>query len=96
MNSLSQPFQSEIQDHVRLVKDGSREVNHEIALAKAQADYQEHQLQIKERYLASNHRLALPSFVSKTGTDIEETKRWRAMLDRRKKGKNIGNPCDHS
>ena len=85
VNALRRSFQAEIQESIRLVKARAREVDYEVALAKAQADYREQQLQTGERKLASEHRRTLSSFVSRASSEMEEARRWRAELNHRKK-----------
>ncbi|KAI1123420.1 hypothetical protein F5Y10DRAFT_286241 [Nemania abortiva] len=87
-SSLTKSFQSELGDHIRLIKNTAQEVDFEIELAKAQSDVEEQQLQRKERALALSHRSALASFISKSNAEILEAQNWRAIIDRRTKAEN--------
>ena len=92
VNALSKSFQAEIQDSIQGIKDKAREVKYEIALAKAQADYREQQLQTQERKSASEHRFTLSSFVSKASSEMDEARRWRTELEYRKKCEELPTP----
>ncbi|TRX93051.1 hypothetical protein FHL15_005919 [Xylaria flabelliformis] len=85
VNSLTQSFQSELGNHIRLIKDAAREVSFEIDLAKAQSDIEEQRLQQQERASALGHRFALTSFISKSNAEMVEAKKWRAIVDGRNK-----------
>ncbi|KAI3334596.1 hypothetical protein F4824DRAFT_501852 [Ustulina deusta] len=85
VNSVTKSFQSELENHIRLMKDAAREVSFEVQLAKAQSDVGEQQLQRQERTLALSHRLALTSFISKSNDEISDAQQWRAIVDRRSK-----------
>jgi hypothetical protein len=58
-------------------------VEKEILLAKAQADYQDQQLQLKEREAASDGREILRSFITKASKDKEEFREWMTQRDER-------------
>ncbi|KAI1750870.1 hypothetical protein F4782DRAFT_548270 [Xylaria castorea] len=88
VNSLTQSFQSELGNHIRLIKGTAQEVSFEIELTKAQSDVEEQQLQRQERALALSHRFALTSFISKSNKEIIEAQKWRAIVDRRSKADN--------
>ncbi|KAI1358533.1 hypothetical protein F5Y08DRAFT_345600 [Xylaria arbuscula] len=83
--SLTQNFQSELENHIYLIKKAGREVSLEVDLAKAHADVEEQQLQQQERTLASGHRLALTSFISKSDDEASEAQKWREIVSRRNK-----------
>ena len=78
-------FPTEIQDSIQLIQNKAQEVNQEVALAKAQADSQEQQLQMGERKLASENRRAFSSLAAQVSSEIEEAKRWRAEITERRR-----------
>jgi hypothetical protein len=53
----------------------------EISLAKAQADYQDQQVQLRERESAFEGRKIWQSFITKTGRENEEFREWRIQRD---------------
>ena len=52
------------------IKRFGEEVREEIALAKTQGDYRDHQLQENERAAASRHRSKLKTFISKAEDEL--------------------------
>ncbi|KAH6621546.1 hypothetical protein B0J18DRAFT_229761 [Chaetomium sp. MPI-SDFR-AT-0129] len=57
------------------------EVREEIGLAQAQADFQDQELQKKEREAASGHRRKLGDLLSRTGHDLETIKGWQLQQE---------------
>ncbi|KAI0406290.1 hypothetical protein F4802DRAFT_613498 [Xylaria palmicola] len=85
VNSLTKSFQSELENHISIMKSMAREVSSEIELAKAQSDVEEQKLQRQERSMALSHRSAMTSFISKYNDEISDAQRQRAVIDRRNK-----------
>ncbi|RYO82406.1 hypothetical protein DL764_009606 [Monosporascus ibericus] len=83
MNALRQSFAEEFKAHADDIQRQGDEVREELALAKAQADHQDRELQEKERELASGHRRKLSSFISGTKVDIETIKESQLQRDLR-------------
>jgi hypothetical protein len=65
----------------------SKDVEKEIWLAKAQADYQDQQVQLREREAASKGRKVWQSFITKTSRENEEFREWRIQRDERNASK---------
>jgi hypothetical protein len=64
------------------------EVREEIGLAKAQTDFQDQELQKKEREAASGHRRKLIDILSRKERDLETIKGWQLQQeDKRRSGK---------
>jgi hypothetical protein len=57
------------------------EVREEIGLAKARADFQDQELQKKEREAASGHRRKFRDMLSRTGHDVETIKGWQLQQE---------------
>ncbi|KAF2965113.1 hypothetical protein GQX73_g8449 [Xylaria multiplex] len=79
-NSFEQEFKSDIDDIQRL----SNHVKEDIALAQAQADSQERQLQALEREHASFNRSAARKFFSRTDERLDQMHEWQVQRDARK------------
>ncbi|RWA09085.1 hypothetical protein EKO27_g6023 [Xylaria grammica] len=79
-NSFEQEFKPDLDNIERC----SNKVKEEIALAKAQADAQEHQLQASEREKASKNRRTARGFFSRTDTTLNNMGEWRVQSDARK------------
>lgn len=82
-NALWRSFEAEFAPHEAEIKRCSKVVEEEILLAKAQADYQDQQLQLREREAASDARKSWRSFITKTSSDTEESREWRIRRDAR-------------
>ncbi|KAJ2896038.1 hypothetical protein MKZ38_005923 [Zalerion maritima] len=83
-SSFWQSFDQEFKPDVEDVKRWANEVREEIALAKAQADYQDQELGKKEREDASSHRQKVKAFLSRTGNDIDMFKEKQLERDVRR------------
>lgn len=59
----------------------------ELALAKAQADHQDQELQKKEREAAAGQRRKLSSFMSVTKNDLDAIKELQLQRDLRRSSK---------
>ncbi|GAW23347.1 hypothetical protein ANO14919_129030 [Xylariales sp. No.14919] len=79
-NSFEQEFMPDLDDIERC----SNKVKEEIALAKAQADAQEHQLQALEREKAFILRRTARGFFSRTDNTLDSMREWRVQSDTRK------------
>ena len=86
-----EPFEAE-------VKRCSQNVEEEVSLAKAQADCQDQQLQLREREAASEGRKFWQSFITKSGKENEEFRKWRIQRDERNASKHqqkVHKQCIH-
>jgi len=83
LNALTHSFQTEFEPYEADIRRCSEDVEKEILLAKAQADYQDQQLQFKEREAASDGRKILRSFITKASKDNEEFREWMTQRDER-------------
>ncbi|KAK3374690.1 hypothetical protein B0H63DRAFT_548970 [Podospora didyma] len=79
-------FHTEMKAIVAEMQVNARELKYDIALAKAQADAEEHNLQKKERRAAADQRQALVPFVASASTAIEEARTWRKNIDKQRTG----------
>lgn len=86
-NALWRSFQTEFEPFVAEVKRCSKNVEEEVSLAKAQADRQEQQLQLRERGAASEGRKLWQSYITKSGKENEEFRKWRIQRDERNASK---------
>jgi hypothetical protein len=75
------------------------EVREEITLAKARADFQDQELQKKEREAASGYRRKFKEMLSGTGKDLDTIKEWQLQQEKRRSGMSqycIGTSFRHS
>lgn len=66
------------------IKRRNADVKDEIYLAKAQADLLDQQLQEMERQKASESRLNLKKFVSRTDDKLDNIGTWQVKRDKRR------------
>ncbi len=85
-NALWQPFEQEFKSDVGEIQRCGKEVREEIKLAKARADFQDQELQKKERDAASGYRHKLSNMLSRTGDNVEAIKGWQLQRDKRRSG----------
>ncbi|RYP63461.1 hypothetical protein DL771_009254 [Monosporascus sp. 5C6A] len=83
MKALWQSFDQEFKPDADDIQRCGDEVKEELVLAKAQADYQDQELQKKERELAWGHRRKLSSFISGTRVGIDTIKESQLQRDLR-------------
>ncbi|RDA94437.1 hypothetical protein CP533_2254 [Ophiocordyceps camponoti-saundersi (nom. inval.)] len=84
VNSLWQSFEMEFQSDADAIQGCGKEVKAEVALAKAQADRQDQELQKKEREAASKSRLTLNGFMSKANDGIDNIRQEQLQRDQRR------------
>jgi len=73
-----------------MIQRCGNEVREEIGLAKARADFQDQELQKKEREAASGHRRKIRDMMSRTGHDLETIKGWQLQQqDQRRSGMDL-------
>ncbi|KAK3898976.1 hypothetical protein C8A05DRAFT_46840 [Staphylotrichum tortipilum] len=74
LNALWQSFEQEFKSDIGMIQRCGDEVREEISLAKARAEFQDQELQKKEREAASGHRRTLRDMLSRTGNGLETIK----------------------
>ena len=87
LNASWQSFKTEFEPFEAEIRQCSKNVNKEISLAKAQADHQDQQLQLREREAASKGRKAWNEFMTKSGKENEKFREWRLQVEDRKASK---------
>jgi hypothetical protein len=83
LNSLWQSFEQEFRPDMDDIRRCSSNVKEELLLAKAQADYQDQQLQGVERKEASDHRRGLTRFMSRMTSGMDKTESMQVQRDER-------------
>ncbi|KAI3327718.1 hypothetical protein HD806DRAFT_531057 [Xylariaceae sp. AK1471] len=76
-------FVNEFQSDADAIHEHSRLVRDELTLAKAQADYQDQQLQDAERKAALEGRRKMTTFFSRTERDLDRISSWQLRRDER-------------
>ncbi|RDA89289.1 hypothetical protein CP532_0587 [Ophiocordyceps camponoti-leonardi (nom. inval.)] len=84
VNALWQSFLIEFKPDIDAVQASGKEVKAEVALAKAQADRQDQELQRKEREAASESRSILGRFMLKARDDIDVIRQQQLQRDQRR------------
>ncbi|KAH7113921.1 hypothetical protein B0J13DRAFT_460468, partial [Dactylonectria estremocensis] len=83
LNSLWQSFEQEFRPDMDDIRRCSSNVKEELLLAKAQADYQDQQLQGVERKEASDYRRGLTRFMSRMTSNMDKTESMQVQRDER-------------
>ncbi|KAG7291980.1 hypothetical protein NEMBOFW57_002009 [Staphylotrichum longicolle] len=84
LNALWQSFEQEFKSDISTIQKCGDEVREEITLAKARADFQDQELQRKEREAASGSRRKFKAMLSRTGNDLETIKEWQLQQEKRR------------
>ncbi|KAH8812078.1 hypothetical protein F5884DRAFT_831783 [Xylogone sp. PMI_703] len=81
LKSFWTSFEQEFKPVINDIQRCSTDVKEELALAKAQADVRDQQLQIIERKEASESRQRLNGFLSRRDKELEKIKEWKLQRD---------------
>ena len=85
--AISGSFETEFQPFIAELRRCNEDVEKEIGLAKAQADYQDLQLQLVERKAAFSLRKYTKAFFSRANKEFEASAEWRIQRDERRSSK---------